>query len=39
MLHLSGLSSVDRGQERSREKTDALARIMREHRGLSEYDE
>ena len=39
MLHLSGLFSVDRGQGRSREKTKALARIMREHRGLSKYDE
>ena len=39
MLHLSGLFSVDRGQGRSREKTKALARIMREHRDLSKYDE
>ena len=39
MLHLSGLFSVDKGQWRSREKTEALARIMCEHRDLSKYDE
>ena len=39
MLHLIGLFSVDRGQEWSRENTKALARIMREHRGLPKYDE
>ena len=39
MLHLSGLFSVDKGQGRSREKTKALARIMREHKGVSKYDE
>ena len=39
MLRLLGLFSVDRGQERSREKTNALPRILREHRGPSKYDE
>lgn len=39
MLRLLGLFSVDRGQERSREKTNALPGILREHRGPSKYDE